>query len=49
MTNETLTYLIFTFPGLLLIIVALMVTVGRYSGYRLSELRRFHAFLKDSK
>jgi hypothetical protein len=49
MTNETLTYLIFTFPGLLLIFVALMVTVGRYSGYRLSELRRFHAFLKDSK
>ena len=38
---DTLEYLFFTFPELLLVILALVLLTGRYSGYRLSELKRF--------
>jgi len=38
-----LEHLIFTFPELLLVILALVVLAGRYTGYRLTELRRFKA------
>ena len=38
-----LEHLIFTFPELLLVILALVILSGRYTGYRLSELRRFKA------
>jgi hypothetical protein len=47
MTIPELTYFIFTFPGVLLIMVAFMLAMGRYRGYRLTELFRFKAFLKD--
>ncbi len=48
MTNEYLSYLLFVFPELLLIILALCLLMGRYTGYRLVELYRFKDFLKDS-
>ena len=38
-----LEHLIFTFPELLLVVLALVVLAGRYTGYRLFELRRFRA------
>ena len=38
-----LEHLIFTFPELLLVVLALVVLLGRYTGYRLTELRRFRA------
>ena len=38
-----LEHLIFTFPELLLVVLALVVLAGRYTGYRLTELRRFAA------
>ncbi|MEL6951163.1 MAG: UUP1 family membrane protein [Pseudomonadota bacterium] len=38
---DALEYLFFTFPELLLVILAFVLLCGRYSGYRLSELRRF--------
>ena len=38
-----LEHLVFTFPELLLIILAIVVLAGRYTGYRLTELRRFRA------
>jgi len=38
-----LEHLIFTFPELLLVVLALVVIAGRYTGYRLLELRRFRA------
>ena len=38
-----LEHLIFTFPELLLVVLALVVLAGRYTGYRLLELRRFRA------
>ena len=39
----SLEHLIFTFPELLLVILAVVVLAGRYTGYRLLELRRFKA------
>ena len=38
-----LEHLIFTFPELLLVVLAIVVLAGRYTGYRLTELRRFKA------
>jgi hypothetical protein len=38
---DALEHLFFTFPELLLVILALVLLSGRYSGYRLSELKRF--------
>jgi hypothetical protein len=48
MINRTLAYLTFNFPESLLIILALIILAGRYSGYRLSELYRF-ASMADKK
>ena len=42
-----LEHLIFTFPELLLVILAMVVLLGRYTGYRLTELRRFKALSTD--
>lgn len=41
MNIEALRHFIFVFPETLLLILALMMLLGRYSGYRLSELFRF--------
>ncbi|MCV4344240.1 osmotic stress tolerance membrane protein RloB [Pseudomonas capsici] len=46
MTVPELTYFVFTFPAVLLILVGFMLAMGRYRGYRLTELLRFKAFLK---
>jgi hypothetical protein len=42
-----LEHLIFTFPELLLLVLAFVVLAGRYTGYRLTELRRFKALSVD--
>ncbi len=42
-----LVYFVFTFPAVLFILVGFMLAMGRYRGYRLTELFRFQAFLKD--
>jgi hypothetical protein len=42
-----LEHLIFTFPELLLVVLAMVILAGRYTGYRLSELRRFRALSTD--
>lgn len=48
MTNKTLEHLIFVFPELLLLL-AFTLLMGRYTGYRLTELWRFRSVLwKDS-
>ena len=47
MSVPQLVYFVFTFPAILLILVAFMLAMGRYRGYRLTELFRFKAFLKD--
>jgi hypothetical protein len=47
MSVQALNYFIFTFPAVLMIMVGFMLAMGRYRGYRLTELFRFKAFLKD--
>ncbi len=47
MSVPQLTYFVFTFPAILMILVGFMLAMGRYRGYRLTELFRFKAFLKD--
>lgn len=42
--NDALQALVFTFPEVHLITLALLLLLGRYTGYRLSEWTRFRAF-----
>jgi hypothetical protein len=44
MINPLATHIVFTFPGVLLVLMALMLMLGRYRGYRLTELIRFRSF-----
>ncbi len=46
--NSYLEYWFFTFPGLLLFVMAAMLLIGRYRGYRLTELYRFEALTKKT-
>ncbi|MFP0196459.1 MULTISPECIES: osmotic stress tolerance membrane protein RloB [Pseudomonas] len=48
MTVPEMVYFVFTFPAILLILVGFMLAMGRYRGYRLTELVRFKAFLKKA-
>lgn len=41
MTNDLVRHLTFNFIGVQLIVLALILVLGNYTGYRLSELRRF--------
>ena len=47
MGQERLQHLIFVFPELLLVLLAVTLVLGRYSGYRLTELFRFRALARD--
>lgn len=49
MTNPLLTHLVFVFPELLLIVLAVTLLLGRYTGYRLSELWRFRSAIQSHK
>lgn len=46
MTNRTIEYLTFNFPELMLVNLALILILGQYTGYRLTELYRFHSMGK---
>ncbi|RFA30502.1 hypothetical protein CAI21_05495 [Alkalilimnicola ehrlichii] len=48
MTNEQVAYLVFVFPELILVLLAMTLLLGRYSGYRLTELWRFRAMLRSA-
>lgn len=41
MTNRYLEHLVFNFPELLLVLLGLIIMLGHYTGYRVSELIRF--------
>jgi hypothetical protein len=41
MTNPLVAHITFNFPEVLLIVLSLIILIGRYNGYRLSELLRF--------
>lgn len=49
MTYPPWVYFIFTFPGILLVFMAVMLAMGHYRGYRLMELFRFKAMLEDKR
>ena len=44
--NSYVAHLTFTFPELLLVLLALIIMIGSYTGYRLSELRRFEPLVR---
>ncbi len=46
MSNPFISHITFTFPELLLIVLAAIILLGRYSGYRLSELIRFKSMVE---
>src|SRR3990167_2929238 len=48
MSNNNLQYLLFAFPELLLVLLAIILWLGQYRGYRLFELLRFKALGKGS-
>lgn len=41
MSNRLMGDILFLYPELLLVVLAIVIMLGRYSGYRLTELRRF--------
>ncbi|MCC6917310.1 inactive transglutaminase family protein [Nitrosomonas sp.] len=47
MSISELQYMFFMFPELLLVVLAAILLLGRYSGYRLMELWRFRAFTRN--
>lgn len=47
MSIEQLQYLVFAFPELLLILLAVILWFGQYKGYRLLELKRFKALARE--
>ncbi len=48
MTSPLIRHLSFNFIGLQLVILALIILLGNYSGYRLFELRRFRALVNSN-
>lgn len=49
MSNNYLEHIIFTFPELLLVMLAIFIAIGRYTGYRLNELIRFKDLANEAK
>ena len=47
MTERHVGFLVFTYPELLLVVLAVILAIGQYTGYRLSELRRFEPLSRD--
>ncbi|QOC22713.1 UUP1 family membrane protein [Wenzhouxiangella sp. AB-CW3] len=47
MSRDHVQHLVFVFPEMLLAILGLTLLMGRYSGYRLSELLRFRRLAKE--
>ena len=47
MTTPIIAHLVFYFPELLLVVLAGMLLLGQYRGYRLLELRRFRAMVEN--
>jgi len=46
MSLRVVEHLAFVFPELLLLVLAATLLLGRYSGYRLTEIRRFRELAK---
>jgi hypothetical protein len=48
MNLDYLRHLFFVFPELILLILAITILMGRYTGYRLLELRRFRVLAAEN-
>jgi len=46
-SNSYVEHLTFTFPELLLVLLAAMIALGRYNGYKLTEYFRFRSLAED--
>ena len=49
MSDSVMRHVVFVFPELLLIVLAANLLLGRYTGYRLTELWRFRAALRQEQ
>ncbi len=49
MTLHIIEHLFFTFPELVLILLAVTLLIGRYTGYRLLELTRFRVLVEEKQ
>ena len=49
MSNSYIQYLTFTFPELLLLLLAVILAIGAYSGYRFTEFIRFEPMIRGDK
>jgi len=47
MKNPYIGHLAYSFPELLLVVLAVIILIGSYSGYRLTELRRFEPLVRE--
>ena len=47
MKNTYIGHLAYSFPELLLVVLAVIILLGGYSGYRLTELRRFEPLVRE--
>lgn len=49
MTRDLVMHLLFVFPELLLVVLGLILLLGRYTGYRLTELWRFRHLVREMR
>jgi len=49
MINGYVAHLTYSFPELLLVVLAIILAAGQYTGYRLSELRRFEPLVREEQ
>ncbi|ROR94869.1 uncharacterized protein with transglutaminase domain [Sinobacterium caligoides] len=49
MSSELVKHLTFNFPELLLVLLAVIILLGQYTGYRLTELRRFQSIVDQKQ
>ena len=49
MSLDSIRHVVFVFPEILFILLAITLLIGRYTGYRISELSRFHALKGPDK
>lgn len=49
MSNKLIGHLTYSFPELLLVVLAVIIMIGTYSGYRLTELRRFEPLARGEE
>jgi hypothetical protein len=47
MTNTLVRHITFNFPELYFVVLAIIIALGKYTGYRLLELRRFKSFAEE--